>query len=68
MRPAACNLRMTVDSVAGNVHDLASVLAAVRDLTGLKPFLRFELELDSRESGHLPVHVRVAKGALRLRG
>lgn len=48
MKPATCNLRMTVDSVAGNVHDLASVLAAVRDLAGLKSFLRFELELEHR--------------------
>jgi hypothetical protein len=36
---------MTVDSVAGNVHDLGGVLEAVREMTGLKPFLRFELEL-----------------------
>jgi len=38
-------LTMTVDSVAGNVHDLGRVLAAVYELTGLKPFLRFELAL-----------------------
>lgn len=52
MRSATCNLQMTVDSVAGNVHDLASVLKAVRDLAGLKPFFRFELEL---EHGAVPV-------------
>jgi len=38
-------LTMAVDSLAGNVHDLAGVLEAVRELAGLKPFLRFELEL-----------------------
>jgi hypothetical protein len=43
---------MTVDSLAGNVHDLAGVLAAVREMTGLKPFLQFELGL---EHGVVPV-------------
>lgn len=38
-------LTMAVDSVAGNVHDLGRVLATVRELTGLQPSLRFELEL-----------------------
>ncbi len=38
-------LAMTVDSVAGNVHDLGQVLTAMREMTGLKPFLRFELAL-----------------------
>jgi hypothetical protein len=36
---------MMVDSLAGNVQDLAGVLEALRELAGLKPFLRFELEL-----------------------
>jgi hypothetical protein len=39
-------LTMTVDSIAGNVYDLERVLAAVQEMTGLKPFLRFELELE----------------------
>jgi hypothetical protein len=34
-----------LDSVAANVYNLPRVLAAVRELTGLQPFLRFELEL-----------------------
>ncbi|MBN1967407.1 MAG: hypothetical protein JW910_22325 [Anaerolineae bacterium] len=34
----------TVDTVAGNVPNLPDVLAAIRDLSGLKPFLTFELE------------------------
>ena len=29
MKPVTCNLRMAVDSVTGNVHDLASVLEEV---------------------------------------
>ena len=40
------DLQMKVDRVAGNVHDLAGVLEAVQDMAGLKPFFRFELELD----------------------
>ena len=38
------------------------------EVTAARAGARLELGLDSRESGHLPVHVRVAKGALRLRG
>lgn len=40
MGSAARTVQMTVDSVASNVHDLASVLEAMRDLAGLKPFFR----------------------------
>jgi hypothetical protein len=43
---------MTLDSVAGNVQALDRVLATVRQMTGLKPFLRFELAL-----AHGPVPV-----------
>ena len=43
---------MTLDSVAGNVQDLDRVLATMHDMTGLKPFLRFELAL-----AHGPVPV-----------
>jgi len=46
------DLHMTVDSLAGNVHDLAGVLEAVCELAGLKPFLRFELGV---EHGVVPV-------------
>jgi hypothetical protein len=45
-------LTMAVDSVAGNVHDLGRVLAAVRELSGLQPLLQFELEL---ANGPVPV-------------
>jgi hypothetical protein len=45
-------MRMTVDSVAGNVHGLASVLESVHDLAGLRPLFRFELELNH---GTVPV-------------
>jgi hypothetical protein len=38
-------IAIEVDSIAANVHDLDGVLAAVHELAGLKPFLRFELEL-----------------------
>jgi hypothetical protein len=46
MNTVSPNLQMTVDSVAGNVHDLPSVLQAVREMAGLKPLFRLELELD----------------------
>jgi hypothetical protein len=52
MNAVSDQLQMTVDSVAGNVHDLPGVLEAVRDMAGLKPFFRFELELDH---GAVPV-------------
>jgi hypothetical protein len=45
-------LDLTLDSVAGNVHDLEAMLAALHGMTGLKAFMRFELELD-----HGPVPV-----------
>lgn len=35
-----------VDVICGNVPDLPAALAALRELTGLTPFLSFELELD----------------------
>ncbi|MBN1659099.1 MAG: hypothetical protein JXA93_11880 [Anaerolineae bacterium] len=43
--PEGKAIAVVVDSIAGNVHDLDGVLAAVYELVGLKPFLRFELEL-----------------------
>jgi hypothetical protein len=43
---------MTLDSVAGNVQNLDRVLAAVHEMTGLEPFLQFELVL-----AHSPVRV-----------
>lgn len=42
----------SLDSVAGNVEDLERVLREVEELAGLKPFLRFELEL---AQGPVPV-------------
>lgn len=51
----------TVDSVAGNVHDLARVLEAVRELTGLQPTFRFELEL---EKSVVPVVLMMCGGVM----
>ena len=56
------NMHLTVDSLAGNVYDLAGVLEAIHDLAGLKPFLRFELAL---AHGVVPV-AQVMCGAVSL--
>ncbi len=49
---------MHLDTVGGNVHNLNSVLADLQSMTGLKPFIRFELTLP-----HGPVRVALVQCA-----